>query len=57
VAKEPAEKGAFESKIQPRVLQGLKPDIDLIGFIGLTEVMPFYKAFQIRRLIEFFRSL
>ena len=21
--------------------QGLKPDIDLIGFIGMTEVMPF----------------
>ena len=32
-----AEKGAFESEIQPRVLQGLKPDIDLMGFIGTTE--------------------
>jgi hypothetical protein len=38
-------------------LQGLKPDVDLIGLIGPTEVVPFYKAFQIRRLIEFFRSL
>jgi len=25
-------------------LQGLKPDVDLIGFIGTTEVMPCYKA-------------
>jgi hypothetical protein len=34
-------------------LQGLKPDVDLICLIGPTEVVPFYKAFQIRRLIEF----
>jgi hypothetical protein len=25
-------------------LQGLKPNIDLIGFIGTTKVMPCYKA-------------
>jgi hypothetical protein len=24
----------------PRLLQGLKPDVDLIGFIGTTEVVP-----------------
>ncbi|MGA2050030.1 MAG: hypothetical protein ABSG96_20205 [Terracidiphilus sp.] len=28
-------------------LQGLKPNIDLIGFIGPTEVVPFYKTFKI----------
>jgi hypothetical protein len=27
--------------------QGLKPDVDLIGFIGMTEVMPCYKALEI----------
>jgi hypothetical protein len=26
--------------------QAVKPDVDLMGFIGLTEVMPFYEAFE-----------
>jgi hypothetical protein len=38
-------------------LQGLKPDVDLIGFIGMTKVMPCYKAFEIGWPGEFFRSL
>jgi hypothetical protein len=33
-AEEAAEKGLFESKCRLKVLQGLKPNIDLIGFIG-----------------------
>ena len=33
-AEQAAEKGLFEGKIRPGVLQGLKPDIDFIGFIG-----------------------
>jgi hypothetical protein len=28
-------------------LQGLKPNVDLIGFIGPTEVVPFYKTLKI----------
>jgi hypothetical protein len=32
--------------MQPIVLQGLKPGVDLIGFIGTTEVVPCYKAFE-----------
>jgi hypothetical protein len=28
-------------------LQGLKPDVDLIGFIGTTKVMPCYRALEI----------
>jgi len=35
-------------------LQGLKPNVD---FIGTTEVMPCYKAFENRLSDEFFRSL
>jgi len=27
-------------------LQGLKPNIDLIGLIGTTEVVPFHKAIE-----------
>jgi len=38
-------------------LQGLKPDIDLIGLIGTTEVMPCYKASEVGCWGEFFRSL
>jgi hypothetical protein len=38
-------------------LQGLKPNVDLIGFIGTTEVMPCYKASEVGCLSEFFRSL
>jgi hypothetical protein len=48
-AEEAAEKGLFESKCRLKVLQGLKSNIDLIGFIGMrprprgfpgTPVMP-----------------
>jgi len=38
-------------------MQGLKPDIDLIGFIGTTEVMPCYRASEGGFPSEFFRSL
>jgi hypothetical protein len=31
------ERGLFESEMRPMVLQGLKPDVDLIGFIGTVE--------------------
>jgi hypothetical protein len=34
----------FESEIQQEVLQGQKPDIDLIGYIGLTKVMPLLQS-------------
>jgi hypothetical protein len=37
-AKEAAEKGLFESKCRLKVLQGLKPNIDLIGFIGTVRL-------------------
>jgi hypothetical protein len=39
-AEQAAERGPFEGEIEPRVLRGLKPNIDFIGFIGTTEVMP-----------------
>jgi hypothetical protein len=32
------------AEYQSQLLQGLKPDIDSIGFVGTTEVMPCYKA-------------
>ena len=35
-----AEKGVVESETRRLVLQGLKPDVDLIGLIGTTEVVP-----------------
>jgi hypothetical protein len=38
-------------------LQGLKPNIDLMGFIGTTEVMPFHKALRIQLFNELFRNL
>jgi len=38
------------------LLQGLKPDADLIGFIGTTEVMPFYKALEIEVRASFFAA-
>jgi hypothetical protein len=34
-------------------LQGLKPGIDLIGFIGTTEVVPCYKALEIDSPMSF----
>jgi hypothetical protein len=38
-------------------LQGLKPGVDLMGFIGTTEVVPCYKACRNRGLSKFFRGL
>jgi hypothetical protein len=38
-------------------MQGLKPNVHLMGFIGLTKFMPFYKALGDCRCNEFFRSL
>jgi hypothetical protein len=37
-------KGLVESEIRPEDLQGLKPEVDLMGFIGLTEVMPLLQS-------------
>jgi hypothetical protein len=34
-------------------LAGLKPNVDLIGFIGTTEVVPCYKAIEFQLGIEF----
>ncbi len=45
-AKRSAERGSNSELIQWQHLQGLKPDINLIGFIGPTEVVPCYKAFE-----------
>jgi hypothetical protein len=39
-AKQVSEKLLFESYIRPIVLQGLKPEVPFMGFIGTTEVMP-----------------
>jgi hypothetical protein len=38
-------------------LQGLKPNIDLIVFIGPTEVVPFLQNFRNPGWSGFFRSL
>jgi len=46
-AKQAAEKGVVESEALSEVWQGLKPNVDLIGFVGPTKVVPFYKAFEI----------
>jgi hypothetical protein len=56
-AKQAAEKGLGRGKFQYWLLQGLKPSIDLIGLIGMTKVMPCYKAFESGWPGEFFRSL
>jgi len=42
-------KRVLENEIRPGVLQGLKPDVDLTGIFGTTEVMPCYKAFEIEK--------
>jgi len=39
-AKQAAEKGLFEGGFRGRALQGLNPDVDLIGFIGTAEAVP-----------------
>jgi hypothetical protein len=39
--REIAEEGLFDGGFGGRALQGLKPTVDLIGFIGTTEVVPF----------------
>jgi probable rRNA maturation factor len=46
-AKQAAEKLSFGRVRRYWHLQGLKPNIDLVGFIGPTEVVPFYKTFKI----------
>jgi hypothetical protein len=52
-ASQAAEKGLRWRDFRYRLLQGLKPDVDLIGFIGMTEVMPCYKALEICALVSF----
>lgn len=52
-AKQAAEKGLDEGEFEYWPLLGLKPDVDLIGFMGLTEVMPFYKASRNGALASF----
>ena len=42
-----AEKLSLERFLRYWHLQGPKPNIDLIGFIGPTEVVPFYRTFKI----------
>ena len=54
---EAAEKGLRREEFDSWHLQGLKPDVHLMGFIGLTKVMPFYKAMGNWRCNEFFRNL
>jgi len=39
-AKQAAEKGPVWRKCPYELLQGLKPNVDLMGFIGTTKVMP-----------------
>ena len=39
-ALEAAEKGLGRGKFQYLLLQGLKPNVDLMGVIGTTEVVP-----------------
>jgi hypothetical protein len=53
-AKQAAEKGRAKGEFQYRLLQGLKPNVDMIGFIGTTEVVPCYKASRNRASSEFF---
>jgi hypothetical protein len=36
--------GFVRTECESQPLQGLKPNIDLIGLVGTTEVMPCYKA-------------
>jgi hypothetical protein len=38
-------------------LQGLKPNVDFIGFVGTTKVLPWYKACEVGYLNEFFRRM
>ena len=52
-----AETGLIFWGVQCRLLQGLKPSIDLIGFIGLAKAMPCYSAVEFKVEMEFFRSL
>jgi hypothetical protein len=51
-------KKSFNGGITGRdFLQGLKPDADLIGFIGPTEVVPLLQSLCSGRVGEFFRKL
>ena len=56
-AKQAEEKDLPGVDCRSEFLQGLKPNIDLIGFIGMTKVMPCYKAIEIQWPSEFSRSL
>jgi hypothetical protein len=40
------EKGSDWGVLRIQLLQGLKPDIDVVAFIGPTEVRPCYKALE-----------
>jgi len=52
-AKQVAEKGLGCREFEYWHLQGLKPDIDLIGLIGMTKVMPCYKALEVELWASF----
>ncbi|MGA2847697.1 MAG: hypothetical protein ABSE46_01785 [Terracidiphilus sp.] len=50
------EKGSILERDRHQPMQGLKPDVDFIGFIGTTEVVPCYRALHLSSY-EFFSSL
>ena len=52
-----AEKGHGRKEFRYLLLQGLKPNVNSIGFVGTTKVMPCYKASGFCAMEEFFRSL
>jgi hypothetical protein len=54
MALQAAEKGPVWRKCPYELLQGLKPNVDLMGFIGTTKVMPRYKAFETGNLKRVF---
>jgi hypothetical protein len=45
-AKQLGEEGSILERDRHQPLQGLKPDVDFIGFIGTTEVVPCYKTYK-----------
>jgi len=50
-AKQGAGKGPRrEMDWRSELLQGLKPDVHMNGFIGMTEIMPCYKTFEFFRI-------
>ena len=52
-AKEAAEKGLGWEKFEYSLLQRPKLDVDLMGLIGLTKVMPFYGALEVELSASF----